>query len=146
MSRYQAFPRLFTIAEARGLLPTLRPMMKRIFECLEILRSKSETVIRNEGIKPESPDLLKRLQKDKSVRDAMAQLEALVEEINGMGCVCKGVEEGLIDFPCMLGGEAVFLCWRYGEDNVSHWHGIRDGFAGRKPLLEVKGESGSSFH
>ncbi len=146
MSRYQAFPRLFTIAEARGLLPTLRPLMKRIFECLDLLRSKSETVIRKEGIEPESPDLLNRLQKDETVRDAMAQLESLVEEINGIGCVCKGVEEGLVDFPCMMGGEAVFLCWRYDEESISHWHGIQDGYTGRQPFLDEKGKNGSSFH
>jgi len=146
MGNYQSFPRLFTIAEARDLLPTLRPLMDRIFQILEILRGRSETVIRREGLAPDSPDLLQQLQVDKTVARAMEQVQELVEEINGLGCVCKGVEEGLVDFPCLLGGEAVFLCWRYGEDNVGHWHPIQDGFAGRKPLLDSGGKGGASYH
>jgi len=146
MSRYEAFPRLFTIAEARGLLPTLRPLMKRIFERLESLKEMSETLIRRDSLKPDSPDLFKHLQKDDAVRRAIEEVQELVEEINGLGCVCKGVEEGLVDFPCLMGEEAVFLCWRYGEDNISHWHRIQDGFAGRKPLLDPGKKDGASYH
>jgi hypothetical protein len=43
-----------------------------------------------------------------------------------------------------LGDEIVFLCWRYGEGNVEHWHCIEDGFAGRKPLLDAEGALGST--
>jgi hypothetical protein len=72
-----------------------------------------------------------------------------VEAINAHGCICKGVEQGLIDFPCMIGAEVVYLCWQLGEPRVNFWHRIEDGYAGRKALLESDGsepESGASYH
>jgi hypothetical protein len=50
----------------------------------------------------------------------------------------------LLDFPCLLGEEIVFLCWQYGEPEIAYWHRIEEGFAGRRPLLDptVTGSSG----
>ena len=46
----------------------------------------------------------------------------------------KSVEEGLVDFPSERSGEDVLLCWRVGEERVAFWHGLDEGFAGRKPV------------
>lgn len=149
MASSQLFPRLFTIEEANRLLPTLRPLMERIFDNLRSLRETSETVIREEGLSPDSPDLMDRLQKNGAIVHLIQEVKGLVEEVNSHGCVAKGVEQGLVDFPCTFGEEIVFLCWRYGEESVAHWHRVEDGFAGRKPLLDTdEGEdSGNiSYH
>lgn len=129
------------------MLPALRPLIKRIFSHLESLKKASETIIREEGLSPSSPDLMELLQKHESIAGEILEIKALVEEIHSYGCVCKGVEEGLVDFPCLLGEEVVFLCWRYDEEAITHWHRIQDGFAGRKPLLEPDEGSGpTSYH
>ena len=149
MGSSQVIPRLFTVGEANGLLPELRPLVGRILDHLESLREKSETVIRDERLSPSSPELMKSLQQNAAVASLIQEVKCLVDEINGYGCVCKGIEEGLVDFPCMLGGEIVFLCWRFGEESVVHWHRIEDGFAGRKPLLDSDEEEGGgsvSYH
>ncbi len=147
MASSQPFDRLFTVDEANELLPTLRSLIKRIFRQLEFLKRESEVVIREEGLSPGSPELMERLQKNESITRRIFEIKALVEEIHNHGCVCKGVEEGLVDFPCLLGEEVVFLCWRYGEESITYWHRIQDGFAGRKPLLESDGGSGTpSYH
>jgi hypothetical protein len=133
------FPRLFTVEEANGLLPAIRPLIENILENLRRLKSKSksESVIRSEQLDPEAPDLMKRLRLDEDIARLVGQIKGWVEEIQGHGCVCKGIEQGLIDFPCVLGAEVVFLCWQYGEPGVNHWHRIEDGFAGRRTLLEI---------
>jgi len=148
MGSAQQFPRLFTVNEANDLLPELRPLVQRVSHHLEGLRAKSETVIRGERLSPDSPELMKRLQEDTAIARMILEVKGLVEEINSYGCVCKGIEEGLVDFPCLLGGEIVFLCWRYDEESVAHWHRIEDGFAGRKGLLEADDDSGGnvSYH
>jgi hypothetical protein len=46
----------------------------------------------------------------------------------------KDLDTGLVDFPALHKGEEVLLCWQFGEDEVTHWHGVDEGFAGRKPL------------
>lgn len=142
----KSFPRLFTVAEANSLLPALRPLMESVFQAIEILRSRGEQIIREGGLTPDSPNLMKRLKRDDSVVLAIQKVQKLVEEIHRLDCVCKGVEQGLVDFPCLMGEEIVFLCWRYGEESVSHWHHIHDGFAGRRPLLDSEKRSGVSYH
>jgi hypothetical protein len=149
MASSQSFPHLFTIQEANDLLPVLRRLIGRIFQNLDFLRSESETVIREESLSPNSPELMQRLQEKDAIVRLIYEVKGLVEEINSYGCVCKGVEQGLVDFPCLFGEEIVFLCWRYGEESVGHWHRVEDGFAGRKPLLdsgEDEGSGNTSIH
>jgi hypothetical protein len=143
MASAQIFPRLFTIGEANGLLAVLRSLMERIFDRVGQLRKKSEGIIREERLLPGSADFMERLEENGAIARLIHEVKGLVEEINSHGCVCKGVEQGLVDFPCLLGGEIVFLCWRYGEESVGHWHRIEDGFAGRRPLLDQEGSGGT---
>ena len=101
------FPRLFTVNEANGLLPLLRPLVEQILENIRRLKGVSETVIRREQLDPDAPNLMEKLREDPEVLRLVTQIKDWVTAINGHGCVCKGVEQGLIDFPCMLGAEVV---------------------------------------
>lgn len=139
MATSEMYSRLFTVNEANELLPRLRPLVEQILENIRRLKRVSEAVIRREQLDPEAPDLMEQLRRDGEVTRLISQVQEWVEEINGHGCVCKGVEQGLIDFPCMLGAEVVFLCWQLGEPTVGFWHRIEEGFAGRKPLLDEGG-------
>lgn len=145
-SEHSAYPRLFTVNEANDLLPTVQALVERIFDRLDFLRTESETVIRAERLSPDSPDLMERLKENETIARLIREIGVLVDKVNGYGCICKGVERGLVDFPCLLGGEIVFLCWRYGEESVGHWHRIEDGFAGRRPLLDPAESGGSLPH
>jgi len=66
-------------------------------------------------------------------REAEA-VAAAVEELNRLGVLVKDLDRGLVDFPALRQGEEVLLCWQVGEDEVAFWHGVEEGFAGRKPL------------
>jgi hypothetical protein len=57
-----------------------------------------------------------------------------MERIEEMGVVVKDLDVGLVDFPTLFRGEEVYLCWRMDEDDIDHWHGVNEGFAGRKPI------------
>jgi hypothetical protein len=46
----------------------------------------------------------------------------------------KDLAIGLLDFPCQVDGRTVLLCWKLGEKQITHWHGLEEGFAGRKPV------------
>jgi len=143
------YQRLFTVNEANELLPVLRPLVEQILDNIRRLKSVSESVIRRDQLDPEAPDLMARLTQDSEITRLVEQVKQWVEAINGHGCMCKGVEQGLIDFPCVFGSEVVFLCWQLGEPNVIFWHRIEDGFAGRRPLLDSEAsepESGASYH
>ena len=132
------FPRLFTVDEANALLPAVRALTERIQKNIQRLKSQSQTVMRDEQLDPGAADFMDRLQENSEIARLVAEVKDGVKQIESYGCICKGAEQGLIDFPCLLGTEVVFLCWQQGEPTVSYWHGIEAGFAGRRPLLDVE--------
>ncbi len=67
---------------------------------------------------------------------AVASLRAAVERIHDTGCQVKDLDLGLIDFPTLYRGEEVLLCWKFGEVGINFWHGLEEGFRGRKPIDE----------
>jgi len=72
----------------------------------------------------------RKAQREKAVhrvKDAMAEIDA-------MGVQVKDLDIGLLDFPCEVDGQIVLLCWKLGEQSITHWHGVSEGFAGRKPV------------
>jgi len=132
------FPRLFTVDEAIALLPAVRTLTERIQESIQRLKNQSKTVIRDEQLDPGAADFMDRLQENSEIARLVAEVKDGVKQIESYGCICKGAERGLIDFPCLLGTEVVFLCWQQGEPTVSYWHRIEHGFTGRRPLLDVE--------
>jgi hypothetical protein len=62
------------------------------------------------------------------------KLSEAFEAIQSFGCVVKDLDIGLLDFLTLYRGEEVCLCWRLGEETISHWHSMEDGFRGRKPI------------
>jgi hypothetical protein len=71
---------------------------------------------------------------DDAIAKTMNRLENEIERLEDLGCVLKDMNTGLIDFPAVRLGTRVWLCWRLGEESVTFWHGLHEGFAGRKPV------------
>ena len=63
-----------------------------------------------------------------------AKLRSAIEQVQAVGCVLKDLNIGLIDFPTLFRGEEVCLCWKLGEPQIEFWHGVEEGFRGRKAI------------
>jgi hypothetical protein len=72
----------------------------------------------------------RRAERDKAVQEAKDTLA----EIDSIGVQVKDLEQGLLDFPSVMDGKPMFLCWKLGEPAIAYWHTEEEGFAGRKPL------------
>lgn len=70
-----------------------------------------------------------------SLADDAQRLQEYIEELRQLGVEPKGAIEGLVDFPAILDGRPVYLCWKLGEPEVAHWHELDAGFAGRQSLV-----------
>lgn len=78
-----------------------------------------------------------QIQNQKSRKDSIAgRLKGVLEGIQESGCLVKDLDTGLVDFPTHFKGEEVYLCWKLGEPKIGFWHGVEEGFRGRKPIDE----------
>lgn len=65
------------------------------------------------------------------------QMAAGVARIDALGLTLRDIEHGLVDFPALVSGRQVWLCWQRGETSIGWWHGLETGFSGRRPLAEL---------
>ena len=128
----------FTLDEAQALLPVLETLLRRAQtqgrRCAEIeveLDQLRQQIALAGGMHIDvTKAARRRAERDKSLqdtKDALAEIEAI-------GVQVKDLEKGLLDFPCIIEGKTVLLCWKQGEETIAFWHSTEDGFAGRKPL------------
>ncbi len=147
MDQPESFRKLFTIDEARAVLPIIIPAVEELLGTFQEIRTEIEAAAGQSGLEPSSPDLAGHLKARGVAPRLFERVKGLVERIHEHGCVVNGPEAGLIDFPCLFNSEIVFLCWKFGEPTIGHWHRIPDGFAGRRPLLDAgEGDAGVPIH
>jgi len=134
--------KLFTVNEANTLLPVLESLLKQAMEGkgtmetidkeLEVLKHK---IFLSGGMRVDIIGVSRR--KDEREK-AIQRIKDAVAEIHSTGVQVKDLDLGLLDFPHMVDGETVLLCWKLGEElRVQHWHGLEEGFAGRKPISSL---------
>ena len=128
--------RLFTLDEASELLPRLQAILLELQEKKRVLDRLQQQIGLLTGRASGNGHLLaKDLADKRREEEALStQMNKLLEEITSMGCELKGIDEGLIDFPCERDGRVVYLCWKLGEDRIEWWHDVDTGFAGRERL------------
>lgn len=68
------------------------------------------------------------------IRELMEEIERIIGLLEEMGCMVRHIDEGIVDFPALRYGKQVYLCWRLGESEVSFWHDMEKGFAGRSRI------------
>ena len=125
------FEKHFTVGEARSLLPDL----KRKFQELHDLRDAIKVgAPRHEEARKNSEGNGGGGDQAVSYLEANVRFQEILREIAELGIEVKDVGRGLVDFPHMMAGKEVFLCWQLGEDTLSFWHELEAGFAGRKLL------------
>ena len=132
--------RTFTLDEAQDLLPVLESLLrtaidgKKFIESVDTeLQELAHRVFLHGGILVNIVHMARRkAEREKTiqrVKDALAEIDAT-------GVQVKDLDIGLLDFPCEVDGRTVLLCWKLGEKSITHWHGVSEGFAGRKPIDE----------
>ncbi len=130
--------KIFTLDEAQTLLPVIESLLNRAVEAKqaaaelqEEMSALARRIFLSGGMKVD----IAVVQKRRLALEALIQrVKDSLEEIDASGVQIKDIEAGLLDFPCLLDGETVLLCWKRGESRIEFWHRIEDGFRGRQPI------------
>ena len=132
--------KVFTVEEANILVPRVNVIFERIFDLNESVRALSLDMkvlldIWGQGIFQEkNTDHAFYMEKVQKREGLVKEIRERVLEINSLGCFVKDAEKGLVDFYHEREGEIIYLCWAHGDDRIRFWHGLGEGFQGRKPL------------
>jgi len=136
-------PRFFSVKEADKQLPKMNKIFDKIFYLNSCVKDVSKDVEELVNIWGEdifnSSNVDNKLYMEKIDKRAklINGMQSTIEEISRIGCVVKDVDLGLVDFFHKRRDEVVFLCWRYGERKITHWHHVNAGFANRRPVEEL---------
>jgi hypothetical protein len=131
-------PKRFTHPQAESLIPQLGELLGKVIaakteydQAERVIREFAERVMLMGGVTVDRD----RAFDARTRRDAAADgLRSAIDQVQETGCVLKDLEAGLVDFPTLLRGVEVYLCWKLGEPRIEFWHGVDEGFRGRKMI------------
>jgi hypothetical protein len=131
-------PQYFTRDEAEMVLPKVQRLMSQALtlkaefeQAKAVLENTNREIMSRGGMAIDTARLLQTRQ----TRDTAAtEVGALLERIHQHGCLVKDLDTGLLDFPTLYAGREVYLCWKFGESRIEYWHGVDEGFGGRKVI------------
>jgi hypothetical protein len=121
--------RHFTRAEASAFLPQLTTLLSRLRDARDEL-TDTET---HEALSEAAPTNGGGEQ-GRRVGIAFLEVRRLIDTVEQAGIVLRDIDRGLVDFPALIDGREVYLCWELGEEEVAYWHDLEGGYGGRKPL------------
>ena len=130
--------RLFSLAEAEHARRQVEPLLidamqgrKQMSDLEEGLSGIANRIQIMGGVTVDY-DVAARMRTD--LNQVVAKVKDALDQIQSTGCIVKDLDSGLVDFPSVIKNEEVYLCWRLGEDRIRFWHGLEEGFRGRKPI------------
>ena len=127
----------FTPDQATQMLPLVRRIVEDIVVSVGRWRDRiREFELVTASVTSQAPDP-RAVELEREAAAIAAEVDRFVRELTALGVELKDYETGLVDFPAVIDGRPVYLCWRLGEPRVQFWHEIDAGFVGRRPLEEL---------
>ena len=131
--------KIFTVEEANRALPLVRAIVTDLANLSSAVIERRQRLAhltggRKPNVEGGDPYRDELVQIEEELEKESAKLHEYVDELRQLGVEPKNGPEGLVDFPAMIDGQLVFLCWKLGEPEILYWHRIEDGFAGRQSL------------
>jgi hypothetical protein len=124
--------RRFSLDEANRSLPLVKRVVGDIVKTHALAMKLQHEIERQTAKQPTATTIQQQLD------TCMNKLEDFVDELSEIGCELKDYQMGLIDFVGRHEGRDVYLCWKLGEERITHWHELDSGFAGRQSVAKLR--------
>jgi hypothetical protein len=121
--------RHFSREEANALLPQLTALLSQLQEAKDELTDTEAHEALSEAAPTNGGG-----EQGRQVGVAFLEVRQILETVERAGIVLRDIDQGLVDFPALMDGREVYLCWELGEDEVGYWHDLEGGYGGREPL------------
>ncbi len=128
----------YDLAEANERVARLRPILSSLRDDRDAIASAQrhlEELREADDLKSRRAELL---EEQGRMTATVRRMEAAVRQIDAWGISLRDIGSGLVDFPALVNGRPIWLCWRLGEDDIAFWHELEAGVAGRRPLIELE--------
>jgi hypothetical protein len=122
---------IFTVDKANTILPKVKKRFDEILCCKNNVMDIQEEL---QNLSDSNSSFEKFIKKKQELNHAVTSLYNMIQELEDMGVMIKSVDEGLLDFPSIRYDEEIWLCWKFGENQIKFWHRKEEGFMGRKPI------------
>jgi hypothetical protein len=126
----------YDIDAANARLAELKPILAALRDARDEIAAGQLRLAQLESAEDADQALLAREQEGMTV--TVRQMEQAVRQIDAWGVTLRDIGTGLVDFPALVNGRPIWLCWKLGEDDIAYWHELDAGIAGRKPLIELE--------
>lgn len=130
-------PRYFTLSAANATLPLVKrivaditavyPKWRDLVSAFELVAAQA---------RPEWGESAEQVRLRGEIEVLARDIASYLSELDQVGCLFKGFDEGLVDFYGQIDGRDIFWCWKVGEERIEYWHDLEAGFAGRQPVTQ----------
>jgi hypothetical protein len=121
--------RHYSVEEANSMLPRVKPVLQKLRDAKDLLVDDDAHELLSDAAPANGGG-----EAGRQVGEAFLEVRRLLSTLEEADIVVRDIDRGLIDFPAILSGEEVYLCWELGEDAVGFWHDLETGYRGRQPL------------
>lgn len=129
--------RFYDIDAANARVEELRPILQQLREDRDAVAVANNELRRLRETNGSSKHAEEMKEREKEIRTLVRRMQASVARIEAWSVTLRDIETGLVDFPALVSGRPVWLCWRLGEGDIEWWHEHDRGFEDRKPLVEL---------
>jgi hypothetical protein len=133
--------RFFDIDAANDALEEVAPLLATLADQrAELIRLRDRTLAAHAAAATGAPAEIDEEEAQRirlRMQGIVDQMAAAVARIDALGITLRDIESGLIDFPALVGGRQVWLCWELGEEKIAFWHELETGYGSRAPLIEL---------
>jgi hypothetical protein len=131
---------VFTVEQANATLPLVRAITADLVQLARDVIDRRQRLVQltaGRKLKEGDPYADELLQVQEELDGDLRRIQSYADELVQLGVEPKGATEGLVDFPSVLDGRPVYLCWKLGEREVMYWHELDAGYAGRKLIAKA---------